>query len=93
MICHADVNYTGQMKFIITIPAYNVAGLIGRTISSVLSQTHRDWTCVVMDDLSELSLRSFSGAACNQWVVVPVARERILSTVHYRKTTIHLSRR
>jgi hypothetical protein len=34
----------------IVTPAYNVAPYIGDTIRSVLDQTHRDWTMVVVDD-------------------------------------------
>jgi Glycosyl transferase family 2 len=34
----------------IVTPAYNVAPFIGETLGSVLSQTHTDWTMVVVDD-------------------------------------------
>ena len=34
----------------IVTPAYNVAPWIGDAIGSVLAQTHRDWTLVVVDD-------------------------------------------
>jgi len=34
----------------IVTPAYNVAPWIGEAIGSVLVQTHRDWTMVVVDD-------------------------------------------
>jgi glycosyltransferase involved in cell wall biosynthesis len=36
----------------VTIAAYNVEGLIGKTVSSVMAQTYPNWTCIVMDDLS-----------------------------------------
>ena len=38
------------MRIGIVIPAYNVALYIGDTIRSLLDQTHRDWTTVVVDD-------------------------------------------
>ena len=38
------------MRICIVTPAYNVAPYIGDTIRSVLDQTHRDWTMVVVDD-------------------------------------------
>ena len=38
------------MRITIITPAFNVAGFIGAAISSVLAQTHRDWTMRVIDD-------------------------------------------
>ena len=38
------------MRIGIVTPAFNVAPYIGETIGSVLAQTHRDWTMVVVDD-------------------------------------------
>ena len=38
------------MRIGIVTPAFNVAPYIGDTIRSVLDQTHRDWTMVVVDD-------------------------------------------
>ena len=38
------------MRIGIVTPAFNVAPTIGDTIRSVLEQTHRDWTMVVVDD-------------------------------------------
>jgi len=40
------------VRFIVTIAAYNVAGLIGKTLSSLLDQSYRGWACIVMDDVS-----------------------------------------
>ncbi len=34
----------------VVIPAYNAASWIGDAIASLLAQTHRDWTLVVVDD-------------------------------------------
>ncbi|MFZ2486803.1 MAG: glycosyltransferase [Anaerolineae bacterium] len=34
----------------VIIPAYNAAPFIGRTIESVLSQTHNNWKLIVVDD-------------------------------------------
>ena len=34
----------------VVVPAYNAAGWVGDAIASVLAQTHRDWSLVVVDD-------------------------------------------
>lgn len=36
----------------IVIPTYNRAGLIEKTLDSVLAQTYPDWECLVVDDFS-----------------------------------------
>jgi glycosyltransferase involved in cell wall biosynthesis len=36
----------------VIIPTFNRGDLIGRSIRSVLAQTHHDWECVVVDDCS-----------------------------------------
>ncbi len=38
------------MHIFIIMPAYNVADFIAAAIASVLAQTHRDWTLMVIDD-------------------------------------------
>jgi len=38
------------MRIGIVVPAYNAAAWIGDAIGSVMAQTHRDWTLVVVDD-------------------------------------------
>ena len=38
------------MRIGIVVPAYNAAPWIGDAIASVIAQTHRDWTLVVVDD-------------------------------------------
>ncbi len=38
------------MHVTIVMPAYNVAGFIGVAVESVLAQTHRDWTLIIIDD-------------------------------------------
>ena len=38
------------MRIGIVVPAYNAAPWIGDAIASVIVQTHRDWTLVVVDD-------------------------------------------
>lgn len=38
------------MHITIVTPAYNVAGYLGAAIESVLAQTHRTWTMLVIDD-------------------------------------------
>jgi glycosyltransferase involved in cell wall biosynthesis len=38
------------MKFSIIIPTYNRAGFVGKTISSLLSQTYHDFELIVVDD-------------------------------------------
>jgi glycosyltransferase involved in cell wall biosynthesis len=38
------------MHIFIIMPAYNVADFIATAIESVLAQTHRDWTLLVIDD-------------------------------------------
>jgi glycosyltransferase involved in cell wall biosynthesis len=38
------------MRIGIVVPAYNAAPWIGDAIASVIGQTHRDWTLVVVDD-------------------------------------------
>ena len=38
------------MRIGIVIPAYNAARWIGDAITSVIAQTHRDWSLVVVDD-------------------------------------------
>ena len=40
------------MKISIIIPSYNRGYIIGRTIESVLKQTHQDWECIIADDKS-----------------------------------------
>lgn len=40
------------MKISIIIPSYNRGYIIGRTIDSILKQTHQDWECIVADDKS-----------------------------------------
>ncbi len=42
--------WRGFVRIGIVTPAYNVARYIGDTVRSVLAQTHRDWTMVVVDD-------------------------------------------
>ena len=37
----------------VVVPAYNAAAWIGDAIASVLAQTHRDWSLVVVDDGSK----------------------------------------
>ncbi len=34
----------------VVVPAYNAAAWVGGAIASVLAQTHRDWSLVVVDD-------------------------------------------
>lgn len=46
----------------IVVPAYNVAPWIGEAIGSVLAQTHRDWTMVVVDDGSGDATADIVGA-------------------------------
>lgn len=36
----------------IIIPTYNRAGVIKQTIDSIVSQTYRDWECIIVDDMS-----------------------------------------
>lgn len=36
----------------IIIPVYNRAHLIGETLDSILSQTYKNWECIVVDDVS-----------------------------------------
>jgi Glycosyl transferase family 2 len=38
------------MHITVVTPAYNVARFVGAAITSVLHQTHQDWTMVVVDD-------------------------------------------
>ena len=38
------------MRIGIVVPAFNAAPWIGDAIASVIAQTHRDWTLVVVDD-------------------------------------------
>ena len=38
------------MRVALIMPAYNVGRFIGEAIESVLGQTHRDWTLLVVDD-------------------------------------------
>ena len=38
------------MRIGIVVPAFNAASWIGDAIASVIAQTHRDWTMVVVDD-------------------------------------------
>jgi Glycosyl transferase family 2 len=38
------------MRIGIVVPAYNAACWIGDAVASVIAQTHRDWTLVVVDD-------------------------------------------
>lgn len=42
----------------IVIPSYNREALIGKTLDSVIAQTHKNWECFVVDDLS-------TDATCN----------------------------
>ena len=34
----------------VVVPAYNAASWVGDAIASVIAQTHRDWSLVVVDD-------------------------------------------
>ena len=34
----------------IIIPTYNRANLIGETLDSIISQTYKNWECIVVDD-------------------------------------------
>ena len=36
----------------IIIPTYNRAGLIGKTLESILAQTYENWECIIVDDAS-----------------------------------------
>ena len=38
------------MHITVVTPAYNVARFVGAAVTSVLDQTHQDWTMVVIDD-------------------------------------------
>jgi len=37
-------------RFTITIPAFNAEAWIAQAISSIMAQTFRDWSCVIVDD-------------------------------------------
>ena len=50
------------MRIGIVTPAFNVAGYIGRTIQSVLAQTHRDWVMTIVDDGSTDATAAIAGA-------------------------------
>lgn len=44
------VSNKGKVKFSIIVPTYNRAHLIGKTLDSILSQTHRSFELIVVDD-------------------------------------------
>lgn len=44
---------TMQTLVSIVIPSHNRAGLIRRTLDSILNQSYQDWECLVVDDRSE----------------------------------------
>ena len=47
----------------VTIPVYNRAHLVGRTIESVLAQTFQDWDLLIVDDGStDGTVKGSSGA-------------------------------
>ncbi|HBK04821.1 MAG TPA: hypothetical protein DDZ81_03035, partial [Acetobacteraceae bacterium] len=41
------------MHIAVVVPAYNVAAFLGDAISSVINQTHADWSLTVVDDGSD----------------------------------------
>ena len=41
------------MKISIVIPVYNVARFLPACLDSLLAQTFRDWTCILVDDGSD----------------------------------------
>ena len=45
--------YNLQHLISIIIPTYNRAHLIGETLESVISQTYKNWECLIIDDGSE----------------------------------------
>jgi glycosyltransferase involved in cell wall biosynthesis len=49
------------MRIAIIMPAYNVAGYIAAAIRSVLAQTHRDWTLLIIDDGSTDATAAVAG--------------------------------
>jgi glycosyltransferase involved in cell wall biosynthesis len=49
----------------IIIPTYNRAHLIGETLDSVLSQTFKNWECIIVDDVSSDGTSELLQKYCN----------------------------
>lgn len=49
----------------IIIPTYNRAAIIGKTLQSIIDQTHQNWECIIIDDGSDDN----SEKQINKWIL------------------------
>ena len=70
-----------MIKFSVIIPLYNKAPYVKKALDSIVSQSFKDWECIIVDDGST----DGSAAICEEYLST-------LYTVHHTPYTIHLLR-